>query len=338
MKKISNVVKEDILNSIKPGVSITDLSKRYSLSRASVSNILKHNNQTTKETAPGRKTLLSDRKKAIIARKFIDKEFILACDAVKWLAKNFDIHVSEETIRRCLKSNEIYSYKRIQKPALTDSHINKRRKFANRLSKWDFFDFKKIIFSDESKFNLCGADSSPRVWCKRNKRLSIENVKAVKKFGGGNLMVWGCITSEGVGKILRVSNRINSKEYCDVLRTGLVETLDMHSLKPSDILFMQDNAACHTSTETKNWLRTNKINLFEAPANSPDMNPIENVWDYLNKKVRSVKKGFNNADEMWEVIQSEWYKIPKKYISDLYFSMCSRVKALKEAKGEPIKY
>ena len=338
MKKTIKSIEEEIIHSLKPGNNITNLSVKYGISRGTVANILKKNKKSTTGTSKGRKSLLSTRKIAIIIRKFEEKEFLLASDAVKWLSVNFNIGVCDETIRRILKSHGIYSHKRIQKPALTKTHIKKRHNFANKLSKWDFFDFKKIIFSDESKFNLFGADSSPRVWCRKEKRLSIDNVKAVKKFGGGNLMVWGCITSHGVGKILKISNRMNSKDYCDVLRYGLFETLDMYNLKPSDTLFMQDNAACHTSAETKNWLKTNKIELFETPANSPDMNPIENVWDYLNKKVRAIKKGFNTSNELWDVIESEWYKIPKKYISDLYFSMCNRIKTLKDAKGEPTRY
>lgn len=232
----------------------------------------------------------------------------------------------------------ILSHKKIEKPALTNAHIKKRKNFAKKLSKWNFFDYKKIIFSDESKFNLHGADSSPRVWCKKKMRLNIANIKGTKKFGGGNLMVWGCITSEGVGKILKITNSMNSKEYCDTLKEGLFETLNMYNMNPNDVLFMQDNATCHTSKETKNWLNINKIVLFEAPANSPDMNPIENVWSYLEKKIRSIKLGYLNSEELWQIIQSEWYKIPKKYISDLYFSMCNRIKSLKDAKGQSTKY
>ena len=92
--------------------------------------------------------------------------------------------------------------------------------------------------SDESKFNLSGSDGTSNVWCNKDYRLKQANIHRIKKFGGGNVMVWGIITSQGVGKLIKISNSMNSTEYCNVLRDGLIETIRMHSFSLSDVTFI----------------------------------------------------------------------------------------------------
>jgi hypothetical protein len=74
------------------------------------------------------------------------------------------------------------------------------------------------------------------------------------------------------------------------------------------------------------------------PLNSPDLNSIENVRAHLNKKVRARSRSFDNPENLWKIVEEEWYKIPQKYFFKLYFSMCSRTKALEDAKGMNTKY
>jgi hypothetical protein len=76
-------------------------------------------------------------------------------------------------------------------------------------------------------------------------------------------MVWRCITQFGVGKILRVGNKINSEECGNKLRSGLIETYTAKNLNPSEFIFQRDNASCHTSAITLNWLSTNNIRTMK---------------------------------------------------------------------------
>ncbi len=109
-------------------------------------------------------------------------------------------------------------------------------------------------------------------------------------------------------------------------------------MKPSEYIFQQDNAFCHISGITSNWLRTNNIQTRKWPSNSFDLNLIENVWAYLNKEVRARSKSFDKPEDLWKILEEEWYKIPEKYMFKLYFSVCSRMKALKDAKSVDTKY
>jgi hypothetical protein len=104
---------------------------------------------------------------------------------------------------------------------------------------------------------------------------------------------------------LRVSNKINSEECCNTLRSGLIETYTDKNLKSSEYIFQQDNASCHTSAITLNWLNTNNIRTVKWPSNSPDLNFIENVWAYLNKKVRARSRSFDNPENLWKIVEEE---------------------------------
>ena len=88
-----------------------------------------------------------------------------------------------------------------------------------------------MVWSDESKFNLFGSDG--RVYIRRRvgEDYLQECVQSAVKFVGGSVMVWGCITSDGVGPLTTVDGRINAKHYIDLLEQTLVSfTTTMLSL------------------------------------------------------------------------------------------------------------
>ena len=108
----------------------------------------------------GRKKKLSLRKETQIIRKFKEKEFLFASDAKKWVNLNFNIIVSDETIRKTLKTHGLECFKKQRRPSLTPRHIKARLNFAKGKRKLTYTDFKKFLYSDESKFNLSGSDGT----------------------------------------------------------------------------------------------------------------------------------------------------------------------------------
>ena len=80
----------------------------------------------------------------------------------------------------------------------------------------------KVVLSDESKFNLFGSDG--RVYIRRRvgEDYLPKCVQSTVKFGGGSVMVWGCIISDGVGPLTTVDGRMKAKNYIDLLEQTLV--------------------------------------------------------------------------------------------------------------------
>lgn len=151
-------------------------------------------------------------------------------------------------------------------------------------------------------------------------------------------MVWGCITASGVGRLVRITGILNAAMLVDIYQDHLLGTLSDYSLNPEDIIFQQDNDPKHTSGKAWDFLSSNNIDMMPWPSSSPDLNIIEHVWHYLDKKIRSRKSKPGNLDELWKALEEEWYNIDIGYLKTLYDSMPRRVEAVYHSKGWNTKY
>jgi transposase len=151
-------------------------------------------------------------------------------------------------------------------------------------------------------------------------------------------MVWGCITSEGVSELIGLPKSVTTDVYIKCLEDGLIKTLEKNNLNPKKVIFMQDNAPIHTSKASKEWLEMNKIKILDWPPQSPDLNPIENIWDLIDRRIRKRVKRPTNLEELWELIKREWNSITPEEIRSCYLSMVKRIKDLKNSKGSYTKY
>ena len=96
-------------------------------------------------------------------------------------------------------------------------------------------------------------------------------------------MVWGCFSFFGVGNIVRIYGTMDGDLYRQILTEDLLGTLRWHRINKRDIIFQQDNDSKHTATETKEWFYHNNIEVLDWPPYSPDLNPIENLWNKIDR-------------------------------------------------------
>ena len=147
-------------------------------------------------------------------------------------------------------------------------------------------------------------------------------------------MVWGCFSYFGVGPIYRITGSINQFQYFKILEeVMLLYAEEEMSLK---WVFQQVNEPKHTSKQATSWLQTNKIDVMKWPTQSPDLNPIENLWRDLKKSGFDAKP--KNAEDLWSVVQSTWAAISVCRCQIVVDSKPHRCKAVIRNNGYTTKY
>ena len=178
--------------------------------------------------------------------------------------------LSAPTVRRMFVRRGLHGRVRWRKPWLSKKHVRNRKLWATQYRHRREFFWRKVWYSDESKFNLFGSDG--KSYCRRRvgEALLERNVKKEVKHGGGNLMVWGCISWNGPGRLHRVEGRMNAVQYTSILSTSFLGSLTDRKIRPRNVIFQQDNDPKHSSKRAKKWFQDENIQLLPWPASSPD--------------------------------------------------------------------
>ena len=246
------------------------------------------------------------------------------------LLKHWQNQASRWTVSRRLRERGIRQRRPCRVPLLSRDHRKTRLDWAMRRCHWRQ-QWKRIIWSDESQFLLRPVDGRARVWRMAGERLDNSKVVQIVQQGGGSVHVWGAIWKGGRSDLVRLQGTVNALRYCDVLHgffTSVV--LPVHSI------FQQDNAPAHRSWLTSQFLEDLGLQVLPWPARSPDLNPIEHVWDILGRRMKS--RACLNLRELWDALREEWSSIPQEDLDNLILSMPRRVGQVIDKRGGHTRY
>jgi len=224
----------------------------------------------------------------------------------------------------------------VRKPLVTKKNQVKRLNWAKERQKWDD-EWSDIIWSDESKFELFRGDGRRWVWRRPHEKYDVKCLIPTTKSGQDGVMVWGCFTKHGLGPLVRLDGKITAKKYITVLQNHLIPYMNTLENK-ENVKFQEDNAPIHTARIAKKWKDENNVISLPWPAQSPDMNPIEHLWDELERRIRSCKPLPKSKEDLWQMLQKEWYNIDANVYQNLVDSMPRRIAAVMQSKGNPTKY
>lgn len=331
-KQLTDILKGRIIGLRETGLTINEITKKTQVPRSTVSKFLirtKERGNTARKQGSGRPAILNSTNLATI-KKIVCKTPRISSAKIANKLKNI---AAPRTIRTALNNLSFYGRYAAKKPFLTSKNKTARLNWAYKYLNYKKEHWEKVIWSDECRFKLFGSDGKVHVWRKPNTRLEEKNLSGTVKFGGGSIMLWGCFYGKNLGKHVFVEETLNTLGYIDILSTSLpesvIENLNLY-------LFQQDNAPCHKSIATMDYFKQHKIKVMDWPAQSPDLNPIENVWSYM--KIKLADYNPRNMNDLKNLITQIWNEIPASFFKKLIDGMHNRCLQVIKAKGGHINY
>jgi transposase len=204
-------------------------------------------------------------------------------------------------------------------PLLTSLQQQKRVEWClqHRDFNWD-----NVWFSDETYIEV-NYKCTP-VWHKSGKRPTFQKPKFSAK-----IMCWGAVSTRLKSKLAVVEGTMTSFRYVDTLKTYLVGKKSESDI--NKMIFQQDNASCHTAKHTRAFFSEVGLTVLPWPANSPDLNPIENIWSVLKQRVE--KHAVKTKDDLIRVVKAEWSSLDMDLIRRTIYSMKNRIEQVHSRGG-----
>lgn len=336
-KSISLTLKNEIIKLLNDGLSFREIAKKVSVSLSTIAKIKKQANLDIHKKIGGAPRKISTSTGRSLIRGFKTNVNKTVKDAVEALKKE-EVFVCGRTVRRMLNSAGMKAEHKPKVLPLTPSRKKARLSWAKVHQNWTVDDWKNVVFSDETKINRIGSDGAQWFWNATDEEIRDCHLQHLYKHGGGNIMLWGCFLWEGPGYIVRIDSTMDSKLYCDILSDDLTASVSYYNRSIKDVVFQQDNDPKHTSKMAKNWFQNNDVRVLDWPSYSPDLNPIENLWAIIKKRLCAYETAPKSLTELFDRITQEWDKIAPKLCQDLIISMPKRIEAVINAKGGRTKY
>ncbi|CAJ0967905.1 unnamed protein product, partial [Ranitomeya imitator] len=242
---------------------------------------------------------------------------------------------SARTVRRRLFEQGLVSTRAAKKPLLSRKNIRDRLIFCKRYREWTAEDWGKVIFSDESPFRLLGTSGKQLIRRRRGERYHQSCLMPTVKHPE-TIHVWGCFSAKRIGSltVLPKNTAMNKEWYQNVLQEQLLPTVQ-EQFGAQQCLFQHDGAPCHKAKVITKWLMEQNIEILGPwPGNSPDFNPIENLWLIIKRQVDKQKP--TNSGKMQELIMQEWTAISQDLVQKLIESMPGRIAEVLKKKGKEI--
>ena len=209
--------------------------------------------------------------------------------------------------------------------------MSQRLAFAQKYCGWTIKEWERVVWTDESTFEVGKNSRQVHVWRNAYERYSSSCIVPTFKSGRTSLMIWGAFAGGQKSQLVFMpKDRRSAKDFVEVVYN--VELLHFMSRVPQGLL-MEDGALVHRSKVCEQWRQIHLLEKLDWPANSPNLNPTENISKILKDVVQHGPICPKHLDDLKVVIEREWRLINGTKLLQLCHSMPSRLQAVIEANG-----
>ncbi len=253
------------------------------------------------------------------------------------IKRKLGLDVSSRTIDRRLIEVGLFGRVARHKKKFTEEEIRKRLAFAEGYKNWTPAKWMTVIFADEKIF--WGEGFWGQVFVRRPKGEALNPDYCVDKDPHPTkVSAWACFSGHGLGYMYIFNENMDAKLLQGILGTHLIESAELHfDIEHAERWwFLQDNAPQHKSVLVRTWLFNNGIQCIDFPPYSPDLNPIENLWADLARRVEEFQ--CDTMEELQDIVAEEWKNTDKELLRTLARSMPERCQAVIDAKGDHTRF
>lgn len=321
------------INLLLNGASIKDISDQIGCDQTTVRR-WKRSLENTKNISPkkstGRPKKLDERSQRQLLRNVRKNPK----QSAKVLGASLSTPVSGQTVRKYLNSNNIFSYKPLKKPIISKKNAKHRLQWAKEHAALTKEDLDLWVFSDEAPFNILCSEYSGRVWSTPNTRSERNKLKIRAHSGGGRVMIWGAISVHGPGPLVFLEGTVNGLKYANIAEKTIIPYLfELMGESGKPFVFVDDNAPAHNSRVASEIFEKYDARRIYWPASSPDLNPIENLWAWMKRKLWDSDQQYKSVEDMKAAITRIWAEITPEYCRELIYSVPKRCIEVIKAKG-----
>ncbi|CAF1538257.1 unnamed protein product [Adineta ricciae] len=337
-KEYSYDKRETVIKHYLNGDSERDIVTKTFMPRTSIHRIIAKYKSTKcigNLIGRGRKRKTTPQTDRLIQRKIKTDRRKSAASVKAELKTSLNIAISESTIRRRLHEIGLHGRVARKKPYVNKVNRGKRLEYARTYREQPLGYWDNVIWSDESKFNLFGSDGKVMVWRTTKEELDPKCMVPTVKHGGGNVKCWGCFSSCGVGNLVFIDGNMTGEMYRDILDKNLLQSVRKLGLD-NQWMFQQDNDPKHKAAIVTNWLTRKGVEQLKWPSSSPDLNPIEHLWDEIERRMKNEQP--KNEKDLKECLTRVWNGLEVTVLKKLVDSVPNRLNEVIRLKGYPTKY
>jgi transposase len=314
------------------GKTLKEIATTYNVHFTTVAAIAKKKQITgTVANRPrsGRPTLFKERDQRALKRTLLSNRRAPLAE----IKNCMPTQISITTLRKEIHKLDFWNRVAPKKPFLSQKHKADRLRFALAHEHWTVEDWSRVIWTDESSFEIGKNSRQVRVWRRVHEKHDQDCLAPTFKSGRTSVMVWGAFTATSKSNlILMPVGKRTAADFVDLVYDKELETYYFSHRDQAAPILMEDGAPIHRAATSRLWREQRGMEKLQWPAQSPDLNPIENLWmhgkDEVQNKVRP-----NNKEEMWQAVKQAWDAVSQERIAKLVRSMPDRIRAVIKAEG-----
>lgn len=334
-RKLTEADKVRILTKLDEGYTIREVGAQMGLNKTTVLRVKKRwetNATITRKRGTGFNRISTVEQDHNLIQHLRENSF----DSARIAVAETNFPGSRRTASRRIRESEIRSRVAAQKIQLNEEGKQARLLFAlNHINNEPQF-WENVVFTDEKTFQSAN-NGSVRVYRPSGRRYNEQYIKNSDRQGRFSINIWGWMNYHNAGMCHRINGRFNSQNYIHILENVMLPSVQQ-IFPENNYIYLHDNCPVHTARVVSQWFQEQNIEVLQWVARSADINPIENVWAEMTKRMSRLR--FQNQEELWEEIQNSWEALLHKpnYFRSLASSVPRRLRAVIDANGGPTKY